>query len=136
MSLINQIDIAACVLLDKRAEYWPDLSKNFKKVGINVVPCLVGNGELYPKSQYYHIDVPDLPPQYLTTNFYPSWINKPNAFNAFLSHRKMLEDAIKGNRRNLLIIEDDVKVEDDFLEIIEKVSPFFELGTFWVVYFN
>lgn len=136
MSLINEIDVAACLLLDKRVEYWMKLQADFKKVGIDVAPCLVGEGKLFPNEMYYRVDTPDLPPQYLTTNFYPSWINKSNAYNAFLSHRLMLEDAIKGGRKNLLIIEDDVQVEDDFLEVIENVSPFFKENKWDMIQFG
>jgi len=134
--MINIIDIATCLLLDKRTEYWPKIEGDFKKVGISVIPCLVGAGELFPEEMYHHIDTPELPPQYLTTNFYPSWINKPNAFNAFLSHRKMIENAIREDRQNILIIEDDVQVEEDFIEIINKVSPFFESNEWDMIQFG
>jgi hypothetical protein len=94
MPKLEFIDRAFCVLLDKRVGFWPELESSFSRVGITLEKFLVGDGKLLPEDEYHHIDLQQTPPIYSNTNMYPSWINKPNAFNAFLSHRKILEYAL------------------------------------------
>lgn len=120
------IDAAFCLLLDKRADFWPELNRSFSNVGITLNKFLVGDGKLFPREEYNHIDIEELPPIYPTTNMYPSWTNKPNAYNAFLSHRKILEYAYVKNLNNIMIVEDDVKIEDDFTEILSKATDFLD----------
>lgn len=125
---------AFCVLLDKRIEFWPELESQFKSVGINLKGLLVGKEKI--NHEYFHHDVNEKPPIYDTTNQYPSWVNGTNAFNAWISHKKILRFAYHANLDKVMIIEDDVKIEPDFNEIMEDVNRFFDNRSFDILQFG
>lgn len=136
MSILHQITEIHCVLLDKRIHFWPEIQKSFNDNGLRINPFIVGDGQTMPKASYKCIDENVTPPLYLTTNYYESWVNRPNAFNAYMSHYKILEEAMKRGLPNVMIVEDDVKIEDDFHEIIAKTGDFFEKNRWDLVYFG
>lgn len=136
MSILHQMAEIHCVLLDKRIHFWPEIQKSFNDNGLNINPFIVGDGHTLPKASYKYIDENTNPPLYHTTNYYDSWINRPNAFNAYMSHYKILEDAFKRNLPNIMIVEDDIQIEPDFHEIINKTGDFFEKNHWDLIYFG
>jgi hypothetical protein len=122
-NMIN-VDLAYCLLLDKRYERWryiqPAVSQYF-----NVSPHLFMVGS-DPTFIHDHEDTNELPSRFSNSTNYPTWYARPNAFNAFKSHKKIIGKAQDINAKNLLIVEDDIKIEDDFSEVIayaEKDIP-------------
>lgn len=122
-SILNQIN-AYCVLLDERIDFWQKLSEDFMNHGIAIYPCIVGSKNL-EQYVYMHHDINELPPRTITTNPYPNWVNKPNAYNAWLSHRKILEFAYQRKFEKIMIVEDDVAISDDFNEVMKDVDAYF-----------
>ena len=122
MSILNNIT-TFCVLLDKRLEFWEELYTSFNSKGVQLNPFVVGSQNL--DLQYAHKDVDTKPPIYTTTNMYPSWVNKNNAYNAWLSHRKILIYAYEQNLDRVMIVEDDVAISEDFDQILRSVNNYF-----------
>lgn len=111
------IERASLILLDKRYEERYRIEKSFKeRLNIKVEPFLVGDGSL-GKDLYGHVDVDELPPIYQESISYPTWHRRPNAYNCFLSHKKVLNKALRDGIETLLLLEDDVFIEEDFEEI-------------------
>lgn len=135
-TIVDSIDIAYCVILDKRIDFWPDLQKSFADKGIDLKKFVVGDGKTLPEKEYSLIDIPEKPPLYNVTNFYPSWVTKTNAYNAFLSHRKIIDTCFLRRNKNVLIIEDDVFIENDFNEIINNIGDYFENNQFDLIQFG
>lgn len=131
--LINQIDKAVCLILDKRYDRWPKLLEQCQNVGINPEAFIVGRGM---KFLYNHEDVDEPPPVFPGSILYPTWFQRNNAYNAFLSHKKILEQAKKDKVKTLLLLEDDAFIEADFLDIISKVESFFEQNHWDMIYFG
>lgn len=136
MNLIKKIDAAYCVILDKRIDFWPELKREFNKKGIDLQKFVVGDGKTLSEKEYDYIDVNYNPTLYSVTNFYPSWVNKPNAYNAFLSHRKIIDMCYIQNKNNVLIIEDDVFIESDFDEIMKNIDGYFDSHDFDMIQFG
>lgn len=105
-----------CLVLDKRYDDWLVLNEQLKKNGIdNAVPFIAGRGEY--DLPYSMIDKEELPPLFYNSTTYPTWRNRPNAYSAWKCHKKMIEDSA-GN--DLLLLEDDAVLCDDFDELLEK----------------
>lgn len=121
MRILDNIE-AYCVLLDKRLDFWSTLEQSFQNIGIVLNPLVVGKDNL--DITYFHKDVDMTPPIYATTNMYPSWINGTNAFNAWMSHRKILEYAYDKKLDKIMIVEDDVEISHDFQVIMQDVDKF------------
>lgn len=114
-----------CVLLDKRLEYWPGLENSFRNKGINLKQFLVGDGSV-TCVKYSHIDINVSPPRYEKSINYPTWFVRPNAFNCWISHRKIIQKSLEEDFDHVIIIEDDVFIEDDFDEVLMKSWNFFK----------
>lgn len=107
-----------CLTLDKRVDYCYDyIQPEFKKrFNIDVEMFLAGKGG---KSYIYdHIDTDFLPPTLVGSINYPTWHERPNAYNAWKCHREIFLRFIRTKEEYLLLLEDDVFIEDDAEEII------------------
>lgn len=119
------VDKAVCLVLDKRYDSWYNIRKDFLvKCGIEPDLFLAGDGELIKDSPYSHLDINSLPPLMGLSTDYPTWWARPNAYNAYLCHKKIIEEALTENVQNLMIIEDDVIVENDVNAIMEEVLDY------------
>ena len=66
-----------------------------------------------------YIDGTDLPPHYTNSINYPTWFNRPNAYNAWKCHHQIMMDFAKkrypADTNYLLMLEDDAFIyEDEF----------------------
>lgn len=126
---------AQCLILDKRIQNLDKIQSEFYQKGIIVKSFIAGNGE--ESLKYDHIDTKDGPPRLpLSQKYDSSWLRYPSAYNAYLCHKKMIEQAQLEGKENLLIIEDDAHIEDDFDEIIEQAEPFLLSSKWDMIYFG
>lgn len=134
--ITQTIKNSRALVLDKRLQDWPAIKSQFMDYGLSVRLFLAGGSEPYPKDTYDHIDINELPPIYSNSIDYPTWFLRPNAYNAWLSHKKILEQTLNEGFDHVLIIEDDSFIENDFKEVLTKVTPFFEQNKYDMVYFG
>lgn len=136
MQIISQIQMAKCLVLDKRYGQFVKTQEQFKnRLGIEIEPFIAGDGKILPI--YHHIDSQDRPPFFPSRSIlYPTWYERPNAYNAYKCHVKMLEEAKNRNVENILMVEDDTFLEDDFEEIVSKTDEFFDNNNWDMVYFG
>jgi len=122
---INDIEKSVCLCLDKREESWLELEADLDKVGIKMDRFIVGDGKTLD-CEYNLIDTNEIPAfmdkSYLgaSTN-YATWYERPNAYNAFKSHIKIIEQAREEGCKNILMLEDDSILTNDFAEIFEEL---------------
>lgn len=136
MKSLLKIDIITCLLLDKRLDLWDGVRKSISGTfGIEPKPFLVGDGKLSVHMPYSHIDVEKIPTRLPQSTNYPTWYTK-NCYNAYLSHKKILEQIYQSGEEILLLIEDDIIVEDDFVDIWNNSSDFFQNNKWDMLYFG
>lgn len=111
-----KVDKAVCLVLDKRMDLWNELDKSCQNHGILAEPFIAGDGSL--ELDYQHIDVEECPPMLPGSTDYPTWWNRPNAFNAWLCHKQIITRAKKEGVESLLLLEDDSVFEEDFDEVM------------------
>jgi GR25 family glycosyltransferase involved in LPS biosynthesis len=121
-------------MLDKRIDMWNDLKSQFAKININLQLFLCGDGSL--ELPYSHIDINQLPPQYVSSINYATWFSRPSAFNCWLAHRKILQKTLDENLANVLIVEDDAFIENDFEEILAHTEDFWNQNSWDMIYFG
>lgn len=129
-----KIDNIQLLLLDNRLEDLPRIRKECNSIGWDIKPNLVGDGSV--DLQYFHVDIDDLPPKYDMCTDYPTWHKRPNAYNAWLSHRKMMTVALSNGRDHLLILEDDITIEPDFKDIWSECEEWFDTHDWDMIYFG
>lgn len=132
MSILNKIDRSICLTLDKRHEMATELQTQCKTKGINVELFVAGDASKSLK--YDYVDGDELPPRTPYTTNYPTWLNRPNAYNAWQCHREIFKRCKKGE--NLLLLEDDSELSEDFDEMVAKVDPFFAENPWDMIYFG
>ena len=124
-------DKATCLLLDKRYDNFEHISDTISKY-IDIEPFIVGDGTR--DLVYSHIDIDEIPPRLIGSSNYPTWHTK-QCYNAYLSHRKILEKAYK-EKIDVLLLEDDVFLEPDFEDIWNSSSKFFKENPWDMLYFG
>jgi hypothetical protein len=129
-----KIDMATCLVLDKRIDMGRKVVEQARQYDIDVNLFIAGDG--YHDLTYDHIDSNDLPPRYQQSLSYPSWTNRPNAYNAWKSHTKIIHSALEKDAQTLLMLEDDVIFENDFADIVNNVSDFFNNNPWDMIYFG
>ena len=133
--LIQQIQRATCLTLDKRIDWATSVIPAAAKYGIDVELFIAGDGT-NPDISYNHIDLNELPPLYPQSLNYPSWTTKPFAYNAWQCHTKIIRQAQQDGIGNLLMLEDDIFFEEDFIEILDKIEDFFNSNAWDMIYFG
>ena len=113
-----KINRCQCLTIDKRLRYFDEAKEQFKNVGLDLTMFLAGDNS-FPSMKYDHIDLP-LPRN--LKGSYPAWKARPNAYNCHLCHKKIIQKAKEDNIEVLLLAEDDVVLNDNFSEILEKAS--------------
>lgn len=91
-----------CINLDKRTERYEECLKEFKKINIEVERISAIDGKPIFKEGLH---------------------KNAGAYGLMLTNIKIFENAIQNNYKNILILEDDVKFNDNFNEIFnEKIK--------------
>lgn len=134
MQLKDLVKRCELLILDKRLDNIAPLIKQITDLDIPIDLFIAGDGTR--KVDYNHIDIQELPPRFPNSINYPTWWTRPNAYNAYLCHKKILEKAIKDNISNILLLEDDAFLEDDFEEIFNKAWNFLSNTSWDMIYFG
>lgn len=114
-----------CLCLDKRKELWMQLKEDCERLGMTFSPFITGEG--LDKDLTYsrtNVDVP----KNLKFLYNPS----RGHYNAFLSHKKMAEEALSENRDYVLFMEDDAYIiEERFAKFVEEFKIFEQENESW-----
>lgn len=113
MKLID-FEKIVCVSLDHRRNDWAALDKQFAARGARIERFIVGKGQVFPKEIYNQIDPVALPPSWLDKNL--------NAFACYTAHRAIITQAKKDKLNNILMLEDDCLLLDNFDDILARAS--------------
>jgi|15BtaG_2_1085339.scaffolds.fasta_scaffold00003_167 hypothetical protein len=118
MNLNRIVDKAICLVLDKRYDDWSQkVLPQLKILGVEVEAFIAGDGGY--NLEYDHIDSQELP-VYCGGIDYPTWYKRPNAYNAWKCHKKMLEQCVEQDVEYVLFLEDDVQVHEDYEEVTRQ----------------
>ena len=115
------VDKAVCLVLDKRIDMWNGLDEECQRHGILAEPFFCGCGD-DKDIEYDHIDTEESPPVLPRSTSYPTWWNRPNAYNAWQCHKKILQRARADGTQSLLLLEDDSIFESDFHDVMKGAS--------------
>ena len=130
--MVLGIEKAYCLCLDKREEHWLDLKRQCESKNIEFCRFLVGEGKLFPKEEYDHIDSP-VPIRLRNPSGWRYGGNpkvdaremmifkKTRHYNAFLSHKKMAKRALSEGCKKVLFLEDDAYFTKRFDDVVSKV---------------
>lgn len=129
-----KIDKAVCLVLDKRYEDWLKICEDAHYMGIDVKPFIVGDESHNLK--YDYVDDDNLPPILKESIRYATWHNRPNAYNAWKSHKLIFEQALEDDCETLLLFEDDIEFEPDFKDHLKTILPFLECEKWDMFYFG
>lgn len=115
------IDKIYALVLDKRFNDWQNKKDKLKfELGLQIKDFIVGNGSC-PYFKYDRLDIDKTAPLYPETISYLPWIKHKSSYNAFLSHRGILQNAKKENLNSILLLEDDVVLQENYREILIDV---------------
>lgn len=118
-SLYQNVNVR-CLVLDKRIEQWKKLNESLLAIGIECKPFIAGSGT---ELKVDLVDTNEYPPIYPSTTTYPTWRNRPNAFNAWKAHRAIFQSHLESDKEYLLLLEDDAVIfNDDFSTLINSNS--------------
>lgn len=111
---------AICLTLDKRLKYVESyIVPEFKRrLNIDVELFIAGDGLSVQRPYNYIDDNMQLPCRLAKSTTYPTWFNRPNAYNAWKCHRAIFEKFILDGDDKFLLLEDDVFIQEDFEEIL------------------
>jgi GR25 family glycosyltransferase involved in LPS biosynthesis len=124
--LLSQFDRIQCLCLDSRRNDWIKIDHQFSRYGGKVERFIVGKGKILAENFYDQID-PPMPVNWLGWNGFPY-----NAYCCYLAHRKILEKAKNDNIKNILLLEDDVFLEDNFKDVLDQaIIQMTELDIKW-----
>ena len=122
MEFNSLFDVSYVLTLVNRVMSYDRLHKECRTKGFVPKMFLVGKND-DPEVAFDHDDVDELPPRFSNSINYPTWHSRPNAYNAWLSHRKILEKTLAEGKHSLLLLEDDATFEPDFDEIFRAIVP-------------
>lgn len=113
-----------CLVLDKRYQYFKDyIQPEFKRrLNLDVVPFLGGDGKLVEEIPYDMVDTNELPPKLQYSTDYPSWHQRPAAYNAWKCHHQIFHNAVVDGEDHLFLLEDDVVIADNFEETASDIE--------------
>ena len=107
---LKDIDMSVCLSLDVRCNEWEELDREFEKREAKIERYVVGKGNILPLSAYDFVDPIDIKP---SSDWYARGFTD-NAYYCYLSHREILKRALDRNVQNVLMMEDDCKIMDNF----------------------
>lgn len=111
---------AQILALDARRDLWQELAKEVHgRLGCEVRPFICGDGNILPRSDYDHIDLPakDMPAWGYGREGY-----KNHHYNAILCHKKMIRIAQANRWNKFLMLEDDAYITPRFEDIYSKLE--------------
>jgi hypothetical protein len=111
---LTDFDRIQCVCVDHRRNDWAAIEKPFKERGAKVERFIVGKGEALPRSVYNQIDPPTAPQSWTGFTY--------NAYCCYLAHRAIISKAKKDGLKNILLLEDDCQLLDNFDEVLVQSS--------------
>lgn len=129
---LSEFDKIECLCIDHRRNEWKHIDKQFNERGAKVNRFIVGKGNILPKEMYNQIDPIGISKQ-------KDWYGfTENAYCCYLSHRSIIKKAKYDNIKNILMLEDDCCLLDNFDEILEKADKQIkELNLKWdMLYFG
>jgi GR25 family glycosyltransferase involved in LPS biosynthesis len=127
-----KIDKAVCMCLDRRIQNYNHINEQCQKyLGIEPQLFISGNSNL--ALNYNRIDIRELPPKLRFSTSYPSWWTF-GCYNAYLSHKQILEEFLDTPLETLLILEDDIQFEPDFAELYNTTIPILETVEWSMIY--
>ena len=136
---LSDIDKIICLCLDKRVKLWSELDEQVKSIfGRPMQKFIVGDGQSLDGHAYDKVDNNEKPPSTqsgskigglaLSTSNHPmpetskSWMNRPNAYNAWKSHKEMMNIVLDEGASNALFLEDDAYFTNDFVENLQQIE--------------
>ncbi len=135
--VLSKVERAYALVLDKRWDFVPQIIANFNVLDLwHKCRLFIAGSGSNEKLTYDHIDTKDLPPRYPNSTDYPTWWARPNAYNAWLCHKKIFEEAYAAGYKYILLMEDDAVVEKDFSEILAKVETTLDEIDWSMLYFG
>lgn len=134
LSKLFNIDRTVCLTLDKRYEDALKIEAKGYEYGLNIELFLAGDGQML--DHYDHVDTDDLPPRYTNSTNYATWWNRPNAYNAWKCHKKILQKAKQDGIEQLLLLEDDAFFENDLAEVVTNAYKFLQYSKWDMLYFG
>lgn len=126
-----KISRAVCLVHDSRLEQFNTIESSFGDHGIKVTRFLCGDGKVLPPTDYQHIDV-EVPPGWVHAH----GLHRPPMYNARLCHYKIINQAVVDGCDNILMLEDDATIMDDFEETLDTVVPYFMTHAWDMIYFG
>jgi len=134
-NFLSRIDKSYCFIVDKRYQNWESIQIQLAdRLGLNVEKFVSGMGGM--NVPYDRVNVLESPPVYHNSTTYATWYSRPQAYNAWLSRRIVLEECQRNKYEYVAFFEDDIKIEDDFEEVLEKAIPFLEKNQWSALYFG
>ena len=118
---------AYCLCLDKRKEHWTELAEQAKLLNIDFTPFIVGDGKTLPNYEYDYIDDANAD---ISNWGYGNPKYKINHYNAFMAHKRIINQAKKSNLEYFLMLEDDCYFTSRYLDIFNKIcdeQPIFNM---------
>lgn len=109
---------AICLCIDKNQYTFDFHKKQLQQVGIPLKLFIAGKGEILSREQYDHIDTNEI-----ADTFTHIYNNRNRYYNVFLCHQKMIQIAKKQKLENVLLLEDDVILLNNFSFVIDKIIP-------------
>ena len=135
MSLFDDLTIR-CLVIEERYPYYKDyIEPEFRKrFGIQVRPFFAlkkPNPTLERESAgQFRLDTDDRPPIFPYSTNYPTWVNKPNAYQCWQCHKEILLSSQKENLSRVMLIEDDIFFEKDTEEVLKKFeNDFYQISS-------
>lgn len=117
------VDGLICLSLDKRKDLWKRLESDCYYKDYNFDPFIVGDGN-DNSLRYDRLDTNELPPAFHQSINYPTWWKRPNAYQAWLSHKEMMKKCLREKMGSVLFLEDDSTFTKNFDDIIPIVEDF------------
>jgi hypothetical protein len=112
--------------LDERRNQWSRIDREFAARGAKVTRFIVGKGNIFPANGYAVIDPTEMPAG-------TPWVNGTfNAYCCHMAHRSILSRCQKDKLANVLLLEDDCQLLENFDQVVESATTQMkELGVVW-----
>ena len=116
---LSDIDKIICLCLDKRVELWSELDEQVKSIfGRPMQKFIAGDGQSLDGHAYDKVDNNEKP----LTSGQHSWVERPNAYNAWKCHKEMMNIVLEEGVGNALFLEDDAYFTNDFVENLQQIE--------------
>ncbi len=128
------VDHVYCLTLDRRLEFALQLEKSCVERGWDFTKFISGDGETLPRDHYDLVDDNQLPPYLKNMIRYPSWTARPQAANAFRSHKTLFKRCLDKEHESVFFLEEDAKFMGNFDTAFPLVEEF-AARTDWDIFY-